>query len=229
MSIIVSCDYEEAKGYKNIVNTKVNGKKHRVYFNVTCDDFSLTDAINLAFANSSILSVEYNGSLDNMTYKGLTKEESKGVYIFRRISSGNNITEEDIVNILEDVPEAVIPVICLPQDFVDIQFVCDACAKYQRVRFTGGRLFSFDGVRASIWGLDILDRASVKHPNELFYRNDSDCCIDVFDSSEGLEFEFSDKPESVKRKSNTSVGASGGSKRRMLFADIMSSGVKIGI
>lgn len=160
MAVLVDIDLELLnKYYNHSVSAKWNGKKHRVYFKLICDDFTLGRGIELSRLSSNVLFIEYRGTHGDV-YKNLTRDN--GVWIISTFRMGCDITDVDIVEVLGDTPLGVVPVIYLPNDFCDLEKVYRFCQKFDRVRFSGGNLFRCDGVRLGCYGMDLLWKRNVK-------------------------------------------------------------------
>lgn len=220
MSIIVDIDYNTALMYKGkSVTTKHGNKKHKVYFRLCCDDFTLKDSIDLARVSKNVLMLNYIGSHTNDDYLSLT--ESSGTYIGRVYEFGNNITEEDIKGVLDETPEGVVPIIQLQSDFTDLRFVWCMSTKYERLRFTGGKLFCIDGCRIGSIGIDTLDKLGIKYNVDSYVSSDALEIVKL----EGLVLECSDKPERIskakKTNGNRSKNSSSKPKKQALFSSFL--------
>jgi hypothetical protein len=212
MAIISSVDYSTALSYKGMnLSTKYDNKKHKVYFKLVADDYSLQDAINLARVSKNILMINYIGLPSNAYYLSLTS--NTGVYIGRVIDFGNNITEEDILGAIKDVPEGVVPIINLPEDFNNINFVWKMCQKYPRIRFCGGNLFAIDGVKIGMVGIDTLDKQGIKYDFDSYAFNNK---LDAFDEVDinTLDITASSKPERVVKEKKSSSSTSDSSPKK---------------
>ena len=210
MSVIVKASYETASKYANgRVVTKVNNKKHQVYFRVPCDDYSLNACIELAKNSSNVLMLDYEGLPMSPSFMALT--EPTGVYIGIKIEVGMDLSEDDIVRIINDIPAGVIPIIKLPDEYKNIRFVYNMSQKYDRIRFCGGTMFNISGCRLGCCGADILDKNNIKFPADSMIHNGCSCGLEVVDE-EGLEFEVSQKavrqsraPKTPREKSNSTA------------------------
>ena len=170
MAIVCSVDYSTALGYKGVnLSTKYNNKKHKVYLKLVCDDLTLLDGVELAKASKNILMVEYRGLDTNPSYMTLTQDT--GVYIGRVVDFGNNITVEDIERTINDIPSGITPIINLPDDFKDIQYLWKLSKQFPRVRFSGGYLFAIDGVKIGAIGVDILSKLDIKFDESSYLLN----------------------------------------------------------
>ena len=223
MSVIVKTSYDNAKQYRGkSVFSKIDKKKHNVYFRVACDDFSIEEI--LANKDDNILVYVYEGMDTNPIYRGITSTDR---YIVREYEFGNDITEDDIISVLEDTPSGVTPILKVPEDYMDFEFVCRMCDKYPRIRFCGGMLFCAKGCRLGCCGRDILDTAGIKYTDSNLIVKGCDCALKIL-NEEGLEFEVTDKK--VKAKSTSSINkksssskSTGGSKKKKLFGDLLGS------
>ena len=224
MSILSNIDYDAAFQFKGCnLSTKYNGKKHKVYLRLVCDDLTLSDGLNLAKLCPSIVAIEYTGAESNETFMNLGTDNS--LYVYKLYEHGNNITENDVKLILESTPVGVTPVIHLPDTFVDLHFIYKMCKSYPRVRFCGGNLFCVDGVRLGCIGVDILDKLDIKYTSDCYaIGNKMDVleCVDLND----LKLDISTKPEkAVKKKSPSKRSSSSSSSKKsspsMSFADML--------
>lgn len=220
MALICNVDLEQAKKYLGVnLSAKYNGKNHKVYLRLCCDDFNLSECIEFSRKCQSVLAVSYRGMPNNEVYVGLDKDT--GVYITRDYSQGNNISESDVQSILEETPTGVTAVINLPEDFTDLNFVWRMCSKYDRLRFCGGKLFQIDGAHIGGIGLDIIRRVDVKFNPDSFAVCGTDIC-EVVDITE-LEI----KTSTGSSKSNSSSSSSrkeSKPKKTLMFADIFNNG-----
>lgn len=191
MSVIVKASYETASKYANgRVITKVNNKKHQVYFKVPCDDYSLNACIELAKNNSNIIMLDYEGLPMSPSFMALT--EPIGVYIGIKIEVGMDLSEDDIVRIINDTPAGVTPIIKLPDEYKNIRFIYNMSNKYSRLRFCGGTMFNLSGCKFGCCGADILEERGIKFPADEMIHCGCSCGLEVVDE-EGLEFEVSKK------------------------------------
>lgn len=213
MSVIVRTSFDNAKRYygKGVV-TKIGNKKHNVFFKVIVDDFSIDEA--LKSDDSNIVMFDYRGMVTNQTYLGI---ESTNLYVSKTYEYGSNISEQDIVDVINEVPKGVVPIIKLPDDYKDFEFICRVCDKYDRVRFCGGTLFCADGCRIGCCGRDVLDNAKIKYPDGNYIKEGCACALDII-SDEGLELEITDKKVRSERKKSSS-----GVKRQKtkMFGDLL--------
>lgn len=223
MAIICPVDYSTALSYKGMnLSTKYNNKKHKVFLKLNCDDYTLEDSINLARISKNILMLNYEGLGTNPFYTGLT--EANGIYIGRVIDFGNNITEEDVERIQKSTPAEVVPIINLPDDYKDLQFVWNMSKKFSKVRFSGGMLFSIEGTRIGAIGIDILDKAGIKYDSDAYTTNGR---LDVLDDVDitTLDIKATLKPERVskERKRSSSNSKSSSKKKTSTFEGIFNS------
>lgn len=210
MSVIVKANYEIANEYANgRVTTKIGNKKHQVFFKVSCDDYSLNSCIELAKKSNNIIMLEYEGLPVAPSFVALT--QPIGVYIGYKTEVGMDISEDDIIRILNDTPLGVTPIIKLPDEYKDIRFVYDMCQKYDRIRFCGGLMFNLEGCRLGCCGRDVLDSNNIKYPSDVLMHEGCSCGLEVVDA-EGLEFEVTAKavkqsraPREKKQKTQSSA------------------------
>ena len=152
--------------------------------------------------------LDYEGLPMSASFTALT--EPTGVYIGIKIEVGMDLSEDDIVRIINDTPEGVTPIIKLPDEYKNIRFVCNMSQKYDRIRFCGGTMFNISGCRLGCCGVDILGKNNIKFPADSMIHNGCSCGLEVVDE-EGLEFEISQKavkqraPKKPKEKSTSSA------------------------
>lgn len=214
MSVIVRTSYDNAKQYRGKgVSVKIGNKNHNVLFKVIVDDFSIEEA--LKSKDSNIIMYDYQGMTSNPIYLGI---EDTDIYISKSYEYGSDICEEDIVELLNDVPKGVIPIAKLPKDYKNFEFVCRMCDKYPRVRFCGGVLFCAEGCRVGCCGRDILDSAGVKYSDNNYIKEGCACALNVI-SDEGLELVVSEKKIKEKKQKSSSTGGTKKQKTKM-FGDL---------
>lgn len=220
MALAVSVSLDTAKQYANsYLSTKFNGKKHKVYMKLLCDDTTIEEGIQLAKRTPCIALIEYQGvSLD---LPCLT--EDTGVLICKSYSLGNNMSEQDVAIIAEDLPNGITPVIYLPEDFVNLELLHNVSRSYPRFRFCGGELFSVDGVRLGYIGIDILEKLGEKILPEYYYIKN---IIDVIPSVaiEELELTVSttkEKAPKAPKSGSSSTKTPKKTTKTMLFSDIV--------
>lgn len=204
MAIISSVDYSTALSYKGMnLSTKYNNKKQKVYLKLNCDDLTLADCLELARLSKNIVMINYQGIDTNVTYLSLT--EDSGIYIGKVIDFGNNITLEDIQRIENQVPKGVVPIINLPEDYNNLEFIWRASKKFPRVRFSGGNLFAIEGVKIGQVGVDILSKFETKLDASVYSSDGRTDCVDVVDINT-LEITVSAKAEKAPRERKSSSG-----------------------
>lgn len=212
MSVIVKTSYEEASQYKGKgVSVKIGSKTHNVYFKVVIDDCNISDALNNN--DSNIIMYEYQGLSTNPIYLSLN---TSNLYITKSYEFGADINESDIVQVISETPEGVTPIIKIPQDYKDFEFVCRMCDKYERIRFCGGIMFCAEGCRIGCCGRDVLEDMEIKHGDTNYIKEGCGCALNVI-SGEGLDLIISDKKAKSERKKST-----GGTKKQKtkMFSDL---------
>ena len=213
MAVIVKTSFDNAKQYKGKgVYTKIGNKKHNVYFKVIVDDFSIEEALNTN--DSNIIMYDYQGMTSNPVYLGIEETNS---YIAKTYENGNNITETDIIAVINEVPNGVVPIIKLPDDYKDFEFICKMCDKYSRLRFCGGCMFCAVGCRIGCCGRDVLENAGIKFTDNNYIKEGCACALDII-SDEGIELEVTER----KIKTTERKKSSGGAKRQKtkMFGDL---------
>ncbi len=207
MSIIVDLDYTEAQQYAGRgLSAKYNGKKHRVYIKLRCDDTNIKDGVSFASRDKGVLLVEYQAHQLGVV-SGL--EIPSNVNVVIRQDFGNNIEEAGVSAFASQAVDGMECVIHLPDDFDDIRFVYDMCMKYSNIRFLGGNLFRLDGCRLGYFDEGLLEKHGVKYkPGSLMTANAEDVIPVV--PKDDIEIEVSSKQE---KKSNGSTKKKAGTKK----------------
>lgn len=155
----ISLDEAKALGRNKLV-TKVGNKKKVVVLEISVDNTNIKDAIDFAVGNNSVASLVYEGTEQHMQM--VTELDTKGVHICRVEQVADDVSESDIIKLLQIIPNWASLVVDVPEDYKNMEFICNMCAKYPRVRFSGGYLFNFKECRLGICGDDILDKLGVK-------------------------------------------------------------------
>lgn len=202
MSIICKVDYDTAKQYKGCnLKTKYNNRTHQVGLKLICDDSTLKDSIELARGNNNILMVEYKGLDTNEDYINLTKKDTDGVYI-AKVLDILTVDEDIINNVISDLPEGITPVIRLPEDYCNIEFLVNITKKYPNIRFANGILFSISGVNVGSVGIDILSKNNFKYNANNFYLQNTDDVIEDVNIA-NLELVISTNKVRTKKSTQT--------------------------
>lgn len=219
MPIICSVDYTTALAYKGMnLTAKYNNKKQKVYLRVDCTDDTLKPSIDLARISKNIIMLRYNGLDTNSYYQGLGSDTN--IYIGRFIEFGNDITEEDVARIESTIPPGVVPVIVLPSDFKDLYSLWKISKLHPRVRFSGGSLFSIEGVKVGAVGIDILDKLGIKYDLDSYTLNGGvDVIEDVDINTLDIDIKSKSKDTGNRIKSTSSTSK----KKVQSFAGIFSS------
>lgn len=227
MDLLARCNYEELELYKGrTLTTKIGNKKCNVKLLVSCNDFTVMQAIDVAKERLSVIGVEYTGSLSNIVFQSLNAQKTGGVYIWVTQSFGNNFDVGDLRDALNELPECVDLVIQLPEDFRNLRKLWLSCKELNRVHFSGGSLFSLDGISLGCVPEERLKANGVKPLEDLYADGDKLWGIEIRDASE-LEIEVSNSlaKKDTEKKSTTKPGVP---KKRMLFSELVSSG-KVGL
>lgn len=210
MSVLVKVGYETASNFRGKgVGTKVGNKKHQVYFKLYCDDTNLKECLDLARHSANVVMLEYQG-----IPLALENENIEGVYITQVHDYGMNLCEEDVRDVVETTPKGVTPVIRLPLEYNDMQFIYNMSQKYSQIRFCGGTVFCLDGCRLGCCGRDILDSKGIKY-NENQYIHEGCCCALETLNEEDVELVES----KVKEKKSQSGGTR--TKKKVMFKDLL--------
>ena len=153
MSVIVKTDLKKYEQYANAnVKADIDGKGHKVLFEIVCDEVTVRECVSAAKQNSNILFVNYQGDITDTSYLNLNKLVTSGANVCKCCCYGCNIDESDVERALQEVPDGVSPVIELPDEYSNLEFIWRMCKKYPRVRFIGGDLLGVDGVRLGYAG-----------------------------------------------------------------------------
>lgn len=215
MSVIVKTSFDNAKQYYGKgVSVKLGSKNHNVFFKVILDDFTIDEALSLK--DSNILMYDYQGTTTHPTYAGLSNTD---LYIAKSCDFGNDINEDDVVSFINSVPTGVVPIIKVPEDFKNFEFVCRMCDKYPRVRFCGGILFCAEGCRLGCCGRDILDDAGIKYSDNNNIKEGCACALNII-SDEGIELIVSEKKVREKKTKTSSGGAKKPKAKTKMFGDL---------
>lgn len=216
MSVIVKTSYDNAKQYRGKgVATKIGSKNHNVFFKAIVDDFTIEEA--LQNSDSNIVMYDYQGTTTNPIYLGI---DSTDLYIAKSYEYGNDITENDIIEVLNEVPNGVTPIIKLPEDYKDFEFVCRMCDKYSRIRFCGGIMFCAEGCRIGCCGRDVLNDAGIKYSDSNSIKEGCACALDIM-SDEGLELVVTEKKVKSASKSKKASGGTAKKQKTKMFGDLL--------
>lgn len=217
--VIVKTGIETAKRYKGkAVVTKVGNKKHQVYFKVYCDDVDIAECVELYKSSSNILMLEYQG-----TEGGLLGVDLSNVYIAKVFDFGTNIVEEDIISLRDtQLPEGVVAVLRLPQEYCDMQFMYDMSQKYKDIRFCGGTVFCIDDCRLGCCGRDILNKRGVKYDTSQYFYEGCCCAAETF-----LDTDVELEEGKVSKKSGGK--GSSASKKTLMFKDLLFNDCRAGL
>lgn len=213
MSVLVKSNLEVVSKYDGKgVTTKVGSKKHQVYFKLYCDDSDIEECISLYRRNTNIILLDYQGTL-----QALKDADLNGIYITKSYTFGNNVNAYDIRSVVSELPENVVGVIKLPEDFSDMKFIIDMCEEYPNIRFTGGIFFAFDEARIGYIGKDILLKNNIKGDEARLIYEGTDCALDTF-VDEDVEL----VEGRVKASKSSGKSSTGGKKKKtLLFNDLL--------
>lgn len=203
-TIIATCSFEEAEQYKGkTLTSKVDNKKVGVMLSVSCDDFSVKQTIELAKGSKNIIMLDYVGTDNSQDYLSITKEELGDVYLIKEFELGDNVTEEEVQDIVSRVPNGVVAVIHLPESYNDLRSIYMFCRKYPNVRFSGGTLFDVEGVSLGKYGVDILEAHDIKFAPTAYLSTEE--AVQVV-PLETLVVEASSKSEKTARSTSSGTG-----------------------
>ena len=171
--MLAKISLDEAKAFgRNKVVTKVGNRKKVVLFEVSVDNTNIKDAIEFAVGNSSVAALVYEGTEQHLQM--VSELDTKGVNICKVEQVADDVSEADIMKLLQIIPTWASLVVDVPEDYKNMEFICNMCEKYPRVRFSGGYLFNFKDCRLGICGDDTLEKLGVK-PDVGLVRT-GDCC-----------------------------------------------------
>ena len=202
MAIVCTIDLNMAEMYSGkSLMAKVNGKKHKVYLQLLCNSNTLEKGIEFARKSNNILFIEYQGFVKD---EALTQfGASSNIQINYNFEVGNNFSEQDILHLLEDIPDNITPVVRLQPDFADLKFISELCAKYPRLRFIGGNLFRLEGLNLGSYDKSLLDKKGIKYSIESYLTSEYEDILQSADITE-LNVTVSDKPEKESKQSSSS-------------------------
>lgn len=180
--MIAKISLEDAKKFgRSKLITKVGNKKKVVLFEISVDNTNIKDAIEFSVGNNNVASLVYEGAEQHMQM--INELDTRGVHICRVEQVADDVSETDIVKLLQVIPSWASLVVDVPEDYKNMEFICDMCNRYPRVRFSGGYLFNFKDCRLGTCGDDILSKLGVK-PEEGLVRTGMCCGLPVVYSSE---------------------------------------------
>lgn len=217
MALLVKSCFDTASKFQGKgVTTKIGKKKHQVYFKVYCDDTSVVQAIDLACKSSNIVMLEYQGNPSEL--EGI---DTKGVYIAVVHDFGMDISLKDIEMVKSEIPDGVTFIVKLPNEFNDMQFIMEVNSIYKDIRFCGGTMFCLEGCKLGCCGKDILDKKGIKYPEDVYLFEGCCCGLETL-SEEDVEL------EEGKVQSEKSGRKSGGTKKKVMFADLLYANGTVG-
>lgn len=217
MAILVRTDLERQFEYRNKnVKSKIGNKKQQVFFKVMVDDFTLEDALVSARNDRTILMLEYVGSEQFIQSSNL---DFSNVYIGIKHEVGNNVTEEDIEKLANSVPNGVVILVKVPDDFSNMEFIFNMSSKFSNVRFCGGHMFCFDDCKVGCCGRDILKAKDIKFDESDYIKSGCCCSLPTFDIAD-VSLEVSLKSERSSNSSKSKSKSTSG-KKMNLFKDIL--------
>lgn len=201
MAIVGAIDLNMAEMYSGkSLTAKVNGKKHKVYLKLQCNSNTLEKGIEFAHKSSNILFIEYQGFITDEALKRFGV--GSGVQINYNFEVGNNFSEQDIVQLLEDIPDGITPVIRLQSDFSDLKSISELCSKYPRLRFLGGNLFRLNNLPLGNYDNILLDKKGIKYSIESYLTSEFEDILQSADITD-LDITISDKPEKEVKHNNS--------------------------
>lgn len=155
-TVIHRTSLEEVKKYKRCkVFLMQNERKVRVCFRVEVDESNIEEACNLYRSDKNIVMLDYVGStLDNLP-------SLEQVYIAKHFEVGSSVSETDIAKVLESLPEGMVAIVKLVDEYKDIRFLVSMLDKYPALRFCGGSVFTFDDCRFGCCGRDVLKKRGI--------------------------------------------------------------------
>lgn len=188
MSVVCGINLDLAKEYDRYsLSTKVEGKKHKVFFKLESGVDELQECINLASKRKDIIYVEYQGDITS-----IESVETNGVSVICSKEVGNNFTDEDIEYALSDLPSGITLVLCLPDDFNNLEMIYKLSKKYPKIRFSGGNLFRLDGLRLGNYDKSLLDTKGIKYGGFSHLTSNCKDILSCYNIS-NLDLEFNEK------------------------------------
>lgn len=182
MAVIVKADVETVSQFSSGSVFTLNGKqKIPAYFRLLVDDFTLDDAIEAYRGDNNIVALDYVGNLDIL--HEYNRARLQGIYMVREFEFGDNITEEDIVDMINRVPAEVTVLVKLSETYKDMRFVQTMCKKYRNLRFSGGILFALEGCRLGCCSKDILTERGVRLKSEDFIKTGNGCALEYINAT----------------------------------------------
>lgn len=118
------------------------------------------------------------------TPSGLLGLDTKGVYVGVPYDFGMDVTESDIENVLNELPEGVTMIIKLPEEYCNMEFVYNMSIKYNRVRFCGGDLLNIPRCNIGCCGNDVAERKGIKLKSVTLRKIGCGCALKVLDSKD---------------------------------------------
>lgn len=202
-SVLVNVAYDTTRQFRGKgISTKVDSKKSNAYFRTSVDDFTLEEA--LQEKDSNILVYMYEGTDDNPVYQGIT---DTSLNIIKRYDLGMDITEEDVKAVLESTPIGVSPLIRLPEEYKDFEFLVRMCEKYERVRFCGGVLFCDGSCRFGCCGKDTLSSNNIKVPDGDYIKEGCTCALKKIEEVDTELYPVEKSQRSTKSRTKTKSGS----------------------
>lgn len=214
--MIAKINLEGAKSYprNSRLITKVGNRNKVVVFEVSVDNTDIQEAIDFASGNKNIVSLVYEGT--EQYFMMLSELNSKGVNIAKVERVSMDVDEQYIVELLKILPSWATLVVDLPEEFNNMEFICNICSKFDRVRFSGGYLFDMKGARLGICGKDVLEPLGIKCSEDLIKTGDC-CALDVVDASD-IEIAVATSKDKVSTSSGTK---SAPKQKTMMFSDFL--------
>lgn len=208
----MSLDSAKALG-KNKLITKVGTRNKQVVLLVSVDNTNIQEAIEFSFGNKNIASLIYEGTEHHFSM--LSSLDTKGLYICKVEQVASDVTEQDIVELLNVLPDWVTLVVDLPEDYNNMEFIYNICKSHSRVRFTGGYFFELEGCNLGICDTAILDKLGLKGDGELI-RKGHCSALEVVDSDDIVI-----TVATTKERVSTSSGSKEPKKKTLMFSELL--------
>ena len=219
--MLAKISLDEARSYgRSRLVTKVGNKKKVVLFEVSVDNTNIKDAIDFAVGNNNVAALVYEGAEQYLQM--VSELDTKGVYICKVEQVAEDVSETDIVKLLQILPDWASLVVDVPEDYKNMEFICNMCEKYPRVRFSGGYLFNFKDCKLGICGDDILEKLEVK--SELGLVRTHECCGLPVVCAEDIEISVA----TVKDKISTGGEKSTQKKKTIMFSSMFGGASSFG-
>ena len=220
--MVAKIGLDEAKLYgSNRLVTKVGNRNKAVLLEISVDNTNIKDAVEFACGNNSVAALVYEGTEQHMMM--VSELDTKGVHICKVEQVASDVSESDILKLLNVLPKWASLVVEVPEDYKNMEFICNMCAKYPQVRFIGGYLFNFSECRLGICGDDVLDKLGVKSSGSMI--RTGDCCGLPVVCAEDIEISVATSKDKI---SSGSGEKSAPKKKTVMFSSMFNGASSFG-